>query len=65
MKCPYNRRSETHIMAYSQRSAHDPEISCCVQEDVWTFEQQDCIKQQCGVWRDGRCCYAAVSFDNR
>lgn len=65
MKCPYNRRAETHIQGWTQSNDSESQRSRVITVDQWSFELQDCLKEECGVWRDGHCCYAAVSLENR
>lgn len=64
MKCPYIRSVDTHIQGWTQSNDSDSQNSRGVIFDQWQYVQQDCLKDQCGVWRDGRCCYAAVSLEN-
>ena len=63
MKCPYNRGRETHTMGWAQSQSGEPR-SCGMQVDMWSFEMADCLKEDCGAWRYGHCCYAAVSLNN-
>lgn len=57
MKCPYNCRSETQVQNWDQsvNENQSPEKGRTVTQIV--FELMDCEKENCGVWRNGRCCY--------
>lgn len=67
MKCPYNRKSETHYQrwVYDRWNEECRTPSACVQIDQNIFELEDCLKEECGAWQNGRCCYASVSLDNQ
>lgn len=64
MKCPYNRSMETHIQGWTQNNDSENQKSRGVTIDQWYYEFQECLKEECGVYRNGRCCYAAVSLEN-
>lgn len=57
MKCPYNRKSETQVQNWRQSADENqsPEEGRTVTQTV--FELMDCQRENCGVWRNGRCCY--------
>ena len=65
MKCPYNRKSETPYQCWAQKydeGSQSPEGGS--QIDQYIFELEDCLKQECGAWQNGRCCYASVNLQN-
>lgn len=65
MKCPYNRKSETHYQRWTQKCDEDsqsPRTGSRV--DQYIFELEDCLKEECGAWQNGRCCYASVNLEN-
>ena len=35
-----------------------------VTTDEYFFELMECEKENCGVYHNGRCCYASVNLDN-
>lgn len=53
MFCPYNQRKQTVITCISYNE-NGQEIGPVVQN---TFQNMECIKEQCGVWHGGRCRY--------
>ena len=53
MFCPYNQRKQTVITCISYNE-NGQEIGSVVQN---TFQNMECIKEQCGVWHGGRCRY--------
>lgn len=59
MKCPYNHRSEISIEVWGQcsdaESEDNKETGYTFRK--YTFDQQDCLQEECGAWHDGRCCY--------
>lgn len=66
MKCPYNRKSETQVLQWSQEPCEDNETVFKNGNQVakTSFELMECSKEGCGAWHNGRCCYASVSLDN-
>jgi hypothetical protein len=64
MKCPYNRKTETHVQQWTQRPNESGQITKGVTIDNWTYEMADCEKENCGAWHNGHCCYAAVNLNN-
>ena len=64
MKCPYNRRVEITVQNWGQDSDDNqtPAKGSTVTQTV--YELMDCEKENCGAWKNGRCCYAAVSLSN-
>ena len=49
MKCPYNRKSETHYQCWAQKydeGSQSPEGGS--QIDQYIFELEDCLKQEIG-----------------
>ena len=65
MKCPYNRKSEKHVQKWGQKPNDDNIITSGMITDEWSFELAECLKEDCGAYHNGRCCYAAVSLENR
>ena len=64
VKCPYNRQAETHIQSWMQRPNENGAITRRATVDQWCYEMQDCLKDECGAWHKGHCCYAAVNLNN-
>lgn len=66
MKCPYNRKSETQVLQWSQEPCEDNETVFKNGNQIvkTSFELMECSKEECGVWHNGRCCYASVNLDN-
>ena len=62
MICPYNRKSEVQVLQWKQDDEGGE--TKCEQKAVTTFQMMTCPKEGCGVWRDGRCCYAAIDLEN-
>lgn len=57
MKCPYNRISSRQIYRIAKTYNDDNlEVN---QEYNFNENHQlmDCLKEECGVYRSGRCCY--------
>lgn len=64
MKCPYNRKSETQIQNWKQTPDESQNFTDGRTVIQTVFEQMDCELENCGAYRDGKCCYAAVSLLN-
>lgn len=64
LKCPYNRKSETHFQNWRQNPDENQTIVNGNTATQIVFELMDCEKENCGAWHDGKCCYAAVSLLN-
>ncbi len=66
MKCPYNRKSETQVLQWSQEPCEDNETVFKNGNQIVkrSFELMECSKEECGAWHNGRCCYASVNLDN-
>lgn len=66
MKCPYNRKSETHYQRWVQEYDEESRSpKACSQIDQNIFELEDCLEENCGAWQNGRCCYASVNLNNQ
>ena len=65
MKCPYNRKSEKHIQKWGQKANDEGIVTSGLIIDEWNFELADCLKENCGAYHNGRCCYASVSLENQ
>lgn len=65
MKCPYNRKSEKHIQKWGQKVNDDNILTNGITENIYTFELAECLKEDCGAWHNGRCCYASVNLENQ
>lgn len=66
MKCPYNRKSETHYQCWTQKCDEDSQSPRTgSQVDRYIFELEDCLKEECGAWWNGRCWYASVNLNNQ
>lgn len=63
MICPYNRKSETQVLQWTQSQNPDEEKSG-QQITRSIFHMMDCPKEGCGAWTNGKCQYAAVSVEN-
>ena len=61
--CPYNRGRE--VQKYRQTNTLDESGEVNGYEYVLQVDlvPLPCAGELCGAWRDGRCCYAAVSLD--
>ena len=65
MKRPNNRPSETHYQRWAQKYDEDSQSpKGGSQIDQYIFELEDCLKEECGAWQNGRCCYASVNLEN-
>ena len=66
MKCPYNRKRETQVLQWTQDPFDDNDALLKGGEQITTtsFELMDCVKEECGAYYDGRCCYSGGNFDN-
>ena len=66
MRCPYNRKSETHSLFWEQNPTEENETVMKNGKQITkiTFELMECTKEGCGAWHNGRCCYASVNLDN-
>lgn len=59
MFCPYVRKTYCRFTGihYNGDSIEDGSVIC------ETFENAECLKEQCGVWYEGRCNYRCNSHD--
>lgn len=64
MKCPYNRKSETHVQGWIQHVNESNVAVRGVISDYYAVEMADCEESNCGAWHKGRCYYAAVNLNN-
>ena len=66
MKCPYNRKSETQTLIWTQEPSDENEtvIKGGKQITNYKFELMECGKEECGAWQNGKCCYASVNLNN-
>lgn len=58
MICPYNNRSATVIEVWSQitnDSSDDSKKGSVINKTI--YERSECVKENCGAWNDGKCCY--------
>lgn len=62
MKCPYNRRSETHITDWMQKNDEQGNPVGGATMEHYEFEMTECLKDNCSAFHSGRCCYASVNF---
>lgn len=65
MKCPYNRKSERRIQKWGQKANEEQILTNGITVDEYYFELADCLKEDCGAWHNGRCCYASVNLENQ
>lgn len=45
MKCPYIRKSETHVHGFIQNFCEDEDKARGVHIDQWAFQQSDCLQE--------------------
>lgn len=64
MICPYNRKREKQVLQVSNDYSDEGQQTYGQQITNVDFEPMECPQEGCAVWRNGRCCYAAVSLDN-
>ena len=66
MICPYNRAGQTQVMQYTNELVDEESGIIRGYEHIVAdaFTMLECPREGCAVWRDGRCCYAAVSLEN-
>lgn len=57
MKCPYIVRQtvqmNTNIFSYDENGAQTKHTHKLIEQS----ELQDCLQEECAVWRDGKCQY--------
>lgn len=53
MFCPYNQRKQT-VITFIVYNENRQETGSVVQN---TFQNAECVKEQCGAWNKGRCRY--------
>ena len=66
MICPYNRKTEVQSLRWEQQFREDDsgDVKALTQVCQTDFTMQECQKEGCGAWCNGRCCYAAISLNN-
>ncbi len=64
MQCPYNRKTETQCLQWTQDVNEDGIIERGQQVTRHEFGLMECLKENCGAWHNGRCHYASVNLDN-
>ncbi len=59
MLCPYNRKRLTYVKNTVYEFLDEERgISKAARETyLEDYILADCAEEQCGAWRDGRCCY--------
>lgn len=58
MICPYNRKTETQILQWTQSPDSEDEKSG-QQITKIVFRQIECHREGCGAWHDGQCHYTS------
>lgn len=56
MKCPYECKSKTEIETWEQ-TVEDGHPTKGKTMRQFIFELEECKKEECGAWYDGRCHY--------
>lgn len=56
MRCPYACKTKTEYETWDQTYDDEKPVKC---ETVrqYVFEWEECRKEDCGAWYDGRCHY--------
>lgn len=65
MMCPYNRKTETQTLQYTNDITDDGFVKTCTQVSKFDFGMMECEKENCGAWRNGSCRYAALSIEKQ
>lgn len=62
MRCPYITKSvTTQQVAAKEHVASDENVHVCWEVTEFTIQTPtECLKENCGVWIDGRCMYNQV-----
>ena len=66
MICPYNRIRQTQVMQYENDLVDESTGFIKGYQHIVkdSYEMLKCPQEGCAVWRNGRCCYAAVNLEN-
>lgn len=57
MICPYNRKRESQVFQWTQKSDEESQESSCQQITLTDIIMQECPREGCAAWYDGRCHY--------
>lgn len=63
MICPYNQKRKSGIVQWTQETENDGQTVSLQQIEYTDIIMQECPKEGCAVWYDGRCHYASASVD--
>lgn len=66
MKCPYNRKKEIQLLQWTQEPDEQNEnvVKSGEQITKTAFELMDCVREECGAFYNGRCCYASINLSD-
>ena len=64
MKCPYNFKCETQVQKWKQSPDENQILKNGTTVTQTVYELMDCMKEECGAWHDGKCCYAPIRQGN-
>lgn len=62
--CPYNRGREVQHYEHKNVLDENGQVVSYSYDMRVDFIPLPCTEEQCGVWRNGECRYAAVRLDN-
>ena len=57
MRCPYACKSKTEYETWQQTYNEEGNPATCKTVRQYTFEPEECVKEDCGAWYDGHCHY--------
>lgn len=56
MRCPYACKTKTEFESWEQTLEDGTPVKGKVMKQ-YAFQYEECIKEDCGAWYDGRCHY--------
>ena len=57
MRCPYACKAKTEYETNQYEYNEDGNPTTYKTVRQYVFQQEDCVKEECGAWYDGRCHY--------
>ena len=56
-RCPYICKSKTETECWNQHPDDNGNVTKGITVRQYFFEYEECLKENCGAWYDGKCHY--------
>lgn len=57
MHCPYACKTKTEFESWYQTYNENGQVEKCITSRNYCFTYEECLKEDCGAWYNGRCNY--------